>query len=265
MNEEQIKLLAESLGLDTAQVALLGTMIAEAFEKAKDEAKEDGKKEGKEEGKKESEDEKEELKESYEAQIAALHEHANAYGTMIAESVEETASELASIAVDEFIAENTERFTKTEQFERMQGVLNQLKESFEANGFSINENANLDAANAALKESQDAYEGVVSKLNEATETLAKTERTLLFERATSDLSVNQREKAQELLESLTFTNSEEFEKGLTMIVESASSVAPITPDAAATDPVEQLNESKSPLIGAAADYLARNPGFAPRR
>lgn len=256
MNEEQLKVLAEALGLDEASAKLAGEMITEAVDKAKEE----GRKEGKEESDKEKDSEKEEMKEAYELQIASLMESANAYGDSIAASAEATATAMAQTAVDEFIAENTERFAGAEIVERAQSVIQLMTEALEQNGFNINRNAELETVQTALTEANAQFEAQQVKLFEATAARDSMARELKFVVATETLSENQREKARELLEGFEFNTEEEFDKGLGLLVEKAKEVPapieePLNENVEPTTPVQA--KAPSPLLTEAAAYLSR--------
>lgn len=262
MNEEQLKILAEALGLDEAAAKLAGEMIKEAT----DTAKAEGKKEGKEESDKEKEDsdkakdaEKEEMKEAYEAQIASLMESANAYGNSIAASAEATATAMAQTAVDEFIAENTERFVAAETVERAQSAIQLMKEALEQNGFNINTNAELETAQNALQEANAQFESQSVKLFEAVAARDSMARELKFVVASESLSENQREKARELLEGFEFNTEEEFDKGLSLLVEKAKEVpAPVEQTLTeGLDTAPAAAAPKSKLLTEAAAYLNR--------
>lgn len=162
------------------------------------------------------------LNEAHDQAIADLREKANMYGEFIQENLLAKVGEYANYAVEEFIKENRERFVETEEYQRMRSVFGLIKESFESNGFQINENVELDRANAALNEVKASFENSVAALNEAREQVETLERKLILVEATAELTDTQREKVTELLEAVSFDSREEYVNGLGLIVEQVS-------------------------------------------
>jgi predicted component of type VI protein secretion system len=107
----------------------------------------------------------------------------------------------------------------------MQNVFSMMKESFELNGFELNENKKADSLKEALDEVTSQYDEIFSELKESRDQLETVSKALLVEQAFSNLTETQKEKANSLLEGLTFNSSEDFEKGLESIVESVSKKA----------------------------------------
>ena len=239
---EQLKALLESLELSEDTGTQIQTILTEAFAAAK------------EEGKKEAEEENEALKEEL-ANIQAAHdievaylkeqaneygaflkeqaneygaflkEKANAYGESIKESVASTLKEAADYAVDQFITENKERFVQTEQFERMQAAFDYIKEAFERNAFSVNEDLAVTELQESAKKAAAQYDALFEDFTAAREELDKVNRALLLERSTADLADTQKEKVNELLEAVSFDSFDEYKDGIAMIVEQAKAAA----------------------------------------
>jgi hypothetical protein len=154
-----------------------------------------------------------------------IKEAAEAYVAKYTETLKEAAETYAEKAVSEFVEKNEEKFVQTNQFERMQNVFSMMKESFEMNGFELNENKKADSLKEALDEVTSQYDEIFSELKESRDQLETVSKALLVEQAFSNLTETQKEKANSLLEGLTFNSSEDFEKGLESIVESVSKKA----------------------------------------
>ena len=246
MNEE-IKALLEELQLPEETATSITTMLSEAFEKAK----EDGKAEGKEEAMKdadakaaEKDEEKDEeiknLKEMANEYGEFLKEKANAYGDHVKEVLGEKMKEYADFAIEQFITENKERFVETEEYARMRGTFDLIKEAYEQNAFDVRVDAVAQDLQKSLEESTDEYEKVFEALQKANEEVVELKRTMILERATADLADTQKEKVNELLEAVSFDTVEEYADGLALIVEQTKANATATKtNAAAT---EILNE-----------------------
>lgn len=233
---EQLKALLESLELSEETATSIQTILSEAFAAAKEEGKAEGKEEGKAEAKAESDKDAEELKESHELEVAFLKEKANeygehlkekanAYGESIKESVSVKMKEYAEFAVEEFIAENKERFVETEEYARIKSAFDYIKEAFEKNGFNVQEDAQVVELQESLQDSTAKYESLFEDLSAAKEELNNLNRTLILERAVADLADTQKEKVNELLETVSFDSIEEYKDGVAMIVEQAKTVA----------------------------------------
>jgi glutamine synthetase adenylyltransferase len=74
----------------------------------------------------------------------------------------------------------------------------------------------------ALDEVTSQYDEIFSQLKESRDQLETVSKALLVEQAFSNLTETQKEKANSLLEGLSFNSSEDFEKGLESIAESVS-------------------------------------------
>lgn len=268
MNDE-IKALLEELQLPEDTGTKIGELLAEAFEKAKEEGKEEARKES-EDKDAEKEKEVEELKESHDEEIsflkekaneygAFLMEKANAYGDHIKETLTEKVKEYADFAIEQFIAENKERFVETEEYERMKGAFTAIKESFEHNGFDVREDLHAQELQQSLAESTDAYEKVFEELKEAKNEVESLKRTAILENATSDLAETQKEKVNELLENVSFDSLEEYQEGIALIVEQAKSQTVIVTgdDAPLREDVKPAGKTIDPNV---ARYLSR-PGL----
>lgn len=239
---EQMRELLETLNLSEDTVKSIQNLLTEAL----DAAKEEGKAEGKEEVEAENKEKVEELEESiadlearneflmekadeYGAYLmeraneygSFLMEKANAYGDYIKESVTDKVKDYADFAVEQFIAENKERFVETEEYFRIKGAFDMIKESFERNGFDVRDDLAVQELQQSLNESTEEYEKVFEELQNAREAYDEFKREVILERATLDLADTQKEKVQELLESVSFDSTDEFEEGISLIVEQA--------------------------------------------
>lgn len=265
MNEE-IKALLESAGISEETATQLQAILSEALTAAK------------EEGKKEAEDKAEEdskvLKESHEAAISDLMEKANEYGAFLMEKandygnhintmLSEKVQQYADHAIEDFIAENKERFVQTEEYERMQGAFAYIKEAFERNGFDVREDVHVQDLKSSLEESTEQYERVFEDLTAAREEIDALKRKSILSEATANLADTQKEKVNELLEAVSFDSLEEFQSGIALIVEQAQQVAVVP--SPASDELAPLNEevkrSEKAIDPSVAKYVSRSNLF----
>lgn len=253
---DNVKALLETLELSEDTATQIQTVLTEAFAAAKEEAKAEGKEEGKAEAKADADKEKEALEEAHAAEVTFLKEKANEYGDYlkgkaneygetIKESVSGKMKEYADFAVEEFIAENKERFVETEEYARMRSAFDYIKEAFEKNAFTVKEDVAVTELQESLTESTKQYESLFEDLSVAREEIDKLTRTLILERATADLADTQKEKVNELLEAVSFDTLDEYKDGVAMIVEQAKAVSTTTVVVIEERKDEILNEEVS--------------------
>ncbi len=273
MNDE-LKELLEKLDLSEETAIQIQGLLEAAMKAAKEEGEEEGKKKGKEEAEAEAEEEKEALEESHAAEIAFLKEKAeeygaylkgkaNEYGEVVKESVSEKMKEYADYAVEQFIAENKERFVETEEYARMRSAFDYIKEAFEKNAFDVREDAHVVELQESLTEATKQYEDLFEDLALAREELENAKRELILERATADLADTQKEKVVEMLEAVSFDSFEEYEEGIAMIVEQAKGVAePAAPqeELLKENFEEEIPSNMKKVDDSVASYLSR-PGL----
>lgn len=166
------------------------------------------------------------IKEAAEAYIAErqelIKEAAEAYVEHRQEIFKEAAEAYVEKAVSEFVEAKEAEFVNLDLFNRMQTAFGMIKESFELNGFSIVENKKEEALKEAIAEVTSQYDEVYSLLKESQDSNETLQQEITVEKAFAKLTESQREKANRLLENLSFNSFEDFEKGLAVITESVS-------------------------------------------
>lgn len=197
------------------EVALAeATAIAESKSKELDEVKESTTKEI------------DELNESYiqaaagyVQQIKTVSEGADKYISYMKESLVEEFTSYADEVGKEYIKENQEQFDRLAQLDKMTSVFNHLKESFEAHGFYLNEDAKyiqlqgeIAKRDAALQEAQSTITATASALHES-------KRNDLIESVTKDMVLSDKEAIKTLAEHLNTDSLDGFEKVLNVLVE----------------------------------------------
>lgn len=237
MNED-LKQLLEQLDLSEETVTKMQSILEAAIEKAAADKEE------------EAEKEKEEIVENYEAQIAFLKEKAeeygsylkekandygdflkekaNDYGVHVQETLTEKVKEYADYAVEQFITENKERFVQTEEYERIKGAFENIKEAFEYNGFDVRNDVYTQELQSSLNESIEEHGKIFEDLQNARAEIEGLKRSMIFEKATADLAETQKEKVTELLENVSFDSLSEFEEGVALIVEQAKATTVVS-------------------------------------
>lgn len=277
---EQLKALLEKLDLSEETVTGIQTILEEALKAAKEE----GEEEGKAAAKAEADKEKEELEESHAEEVTMLKEKAeeygtflkekaneygdylkgkaNAYGEHIMESVSGKMKEYADYAVEQFITENKERFVETEEYARMRSAFDFIKEAFEKNAFDVREDVAVVELQESLAESTRQYESLFEDMSLAREELDTLKRELILERATADLADTQKEKVNELLESVSFDSLEEYTDGVSMIVEQAkaATVIVVEKEEILKEETAQVSVSNKKVDDSVSAYLSR-PGL----
>lgn len=242
MNDE-IKALLEELNLSEETATQITAVLAEAFEKAKEEGKKEAEVESAEKDK-EIEELKEHIEfimeqaENYGAYLMEkaneygdfLKEKANAYGEHVKDTLTEKVKEYADFAVEQFIAENKERFVETEEYERMKSSFIAIKEAFEYNGFDVREDVHVQELQQSLIESTEEYEKIFEELQNARNEISSLQRQMILEKATADLAETQKEKLNELLENVSFDTTEEFSEGINLLVEQVKSQTVVVAD-----------------------------------
>jgi hypothetical protein len=176
----------------------------------------------------------EEIFEAKDSEIELIKEAAEAYTQNYEQTIKEAADAYATKAVDTFITEQQENFVHADAFKRMSDAFSMMKEAFEMNGFVLQNNKKELALKEALDEVTAQYDEIFEQLTESRSELESFSQAVLAERAFSDLSDVQKDKANKILENLVFNSTEDYEKGLASIVESVSKK---------TDKVESLTEN----------------------
>jgi hypothetical protein len=228
MNEE-LKALQEEFGLSEEGITKLNEMVQGLVDAHKVEI----------------ETLKEETKTWGDALILEMTEKGQAYGDGIKAELTAKLDQYTDYVAEEFIKENKEQLVKTDEYARMKGAFDMIKEAFESNGFSVNEDARLTEMTTKLQESVAAYEKIFGEL-EANKTLLENQsRELFFLNKTRNLADTQVEKVRQLMEAVTFDSKDEFEAGVTMMLEQVKEPA----DKGAE---EMLNEQVDAKAAAAA-------------
>lgn len=188
------------------------------------------------------------LNEAHAAEIAALKVRANEYGLMINESITGQVHAYTDRVVGEFIAEHKEKFETLEESARIKGAFALIKDAFETNGFTINENKALTEATERLEESKALANSLLEESNSLKEKLKITQQALIFEEITGPLADTQKEKVRTLSESVLFEDTEQYTKGIQLIVAQVATATPAPPT--------PLNEQiEKPVNARMAKYL----------
>lgn len=133
---------------------------------------------------------------------------------------------LVEVAVNSVLDENAERFQNAERFDRVAAAFAALEESLNGLGFELNPNqlteAHKEEVEAASRQYANLLESHVdlkAELKEVKEELELAKRAIIFEHATRELPMTVVESLGNLVENVRFDSSEEFCKGLKIMIE----------------------------------------------
>lgn len=179
-----------------------------------------------------------------EAEKEELKEHAQAYADSVRDAVVARVDEYTGMAMKEFIKENEEKFKSLEDYTRMKSIFESVKSSFEQNGFPLNESASIDALRKDVRDSKAAYDSLFEDLIRTRQELDTAKMAIIFEEASKDLTVTQKEKLKTLSESVQFTDVDEFQTTVGLLIEQV--MKPEKPEGGVAEPKKNtLNESFS--------------------
>lgn len=262
MLNQQIKTL---LGEDTISEET-ATKLAELFEAAvaaaveknteeKDAEKAAALKEKTEEveaAKKEAEDAKADAEKSKAEKDEAIAKADKAVADAKEES-EKRVDEAVQAAAERILTENRDQFLALDRLTRTEKALETIKSAFEANGFSLNENAELDQTKQALEEATKALEETKAHAIDLEAALLVSQCAVALNELTADLADTQREKVEALAESIEVSSVEEYRSAVALIVEQAKTSGDKAPAAVVLEEGTKPNAS----MAAAVALLAR--------
>lgn len=218
MLNEQIKSLLgeDTISEDTAQA--LVSLIEAAIEKAvSDKAAE--KDAEKEEALKEKADEIEAVKAEKEEAIAKADQAVKD----AKDEVEKRVDEAIAQATERFLTESKEQFVALDRLNRTEKALEAIKGAFEINGFTLNENLELDQTKARLEEAVAELETAKARSLDLEVSLLSAQCSAALTEATADLAETQKEKVSALVEGVEVSTIEEYRSAIEMIVEQVKS------------------------------------------
>lgn len=190
------------------------------------------------------------LKETHAQEIAALNESILEQVNNAKKEISNKVEGYTAYAMKEYMRENEEKFKNLENLERIQESFKAIKSAFESNGFELKTDETSARLESELNEAKTTLDSVVVKLNEANLDLRNAKNALIFEHVTKNLADTQKEKVQELMESVTFDSTEDYQKAIEIIAEQVISVK--APQASTQT---TLNEEVSPEMKAQKERM----------
>jgi hypothetical protein len=187
------------------------------------------------------------LQEAAEAHSTYLQEQAEAYGEYITEELTAKADEYAKFAVEKFVEEHKKEIVDAEDVKKYKAIFEDVKAAFEKNLAALTIDSTGSDEIASLHEQIDEQKAQYSDLFEqfvdAKKQLEEKGFAEIFESLTVKLADTQKEKINNLLEHISFTDQAEFKKAVEILVEEILSASqkkePITEE---VDPKAKVNE-----------------------
>jgi uncharacterized protein YdcH (DUF465 family) len=172
------------------------------------------------------------------AEVSALAEE---YGKYVQQETAERLNEYAKYAASEFIKEQKDQFVQLDEYNRMKHVFETVKNSFESNGFPVNDEVALTEARKEVETSKTSFNSLFEKHEELKKELETAQQKIIFNEMTAGLTDVQKERLVGLSENVKVDGVEQFRSALKFMVETVTK----TPTTAAAKPTAtKLEESR---------------------
>lgn len=187
-----------------------------------------------------------------------LSEKAEEYGDYRAEMIAEKFNEYSQSIVEQFIEENKDRFVEHAEYNKMKAVFENVKLAFEANLFPLVEDHVVKSLEKRLEESNKQYNRLFKETRVLRQYADYVERQTILESACVDLSDMQKERVEQMTNSIIDLESlkesatslaKEYKTGLRIIA------TPDKPEDSSTKSTD-LYESYAKVLGAAPAFFS---------
>ena len=198
-------------------------------------------------------------------QIKEVTDKANAYAEYVVEEMTQKVDDYCEYVVEKFVKENKERLVESAEYARMAKVLKNIREAFETNFFQLTPEPAAQSLESQLGESKQAFNELFEEHRTLKRQIAdysayvdSENRRSIFTRVTEGMADTQKERLERLVEKANFETLEEYEAGVSLMVDefkqaSTKTSAPVT---------EKKEEKKEVVVESASNdkmkaYLER--------
>lgn len=203
--------------------------------------------------------------EEYEAyaneQIKEVSDKANAYAEYVVEEMTQKVEDYCEYVVERFVRDNKAQLVESAEYARMAKVLKQIREAFETNFFQLDPAPASQSLEKQIEESKKAFNELFEEHRTLKRQIAEysayvdgENRKAVFARVTEGMADTQKERLERLVEKANFENLDEYETGVTLMVEEFKQAATKTDS---SKPVtEEKKETKKVISeGASNDKM----------
>lgn len=244
--EEELKTLLEDLEISEEVFEKLSNFIKEQMEALHQSADDfaelkvqEALEEAKVEGETAVETALEEQAEIHKSEIEEICKKAEDYAEYVKEQMIENVQGYVDHVVEKFVSENEEKFLMLEDYDRIKDSFDMIKEAFEKNGFTLNEDLQTTELKSELKDAEESYNELFTELMESKSELKEMKKILIYEQKTKDLTETQRAKLNKLITSTNIDEDEGiFEEKLGSLMENI--------ELGSGEPTEKLTEEYDP-------------------
>lgn len=170
------------------------------------------------------------------------------------EELDKRVDEAVQAAAERILAESREQFIALDRLTRTEKALEAIKTAFETNGFSLNENFELDRSKEELERVTQLLEAAQAHAADLEAALLISQCSVVLKEMTEDLAATQREKVEALAESVEVSSVEEYRSAVALIVEQVKNSSAKT---SSTD-VSKEKPKPSDSMAAALALLSRS-------
>lgn len=190
-------------------------------------------------------------------QIQEITEKADAYAEYVVEEMTKKVEDYCEYVVEKFVKDNRDKLVETAEYARMAKVLRNIREAFESNFFQLDPEPASKSIEKQLEESKKAFNELFEnhrtlkrQIEDYSNYIDGENRKAIFGRVTEGLADTQRERLERLVEASNFGSLEEFEAGVTLMVDEfkqaiakSSNLTSVKEDK--TKPAQVVSESNS--------------------
>lgn len=171
--------------------------------------------------------EQKQLNKAYTAKrVKQVTEKAEKYADYVVEEMTKKVESYCNYVVENFVKKNKDRLIESAEYARMAKTLSTIRSVFESNYFQLNPIQGSKHLESQLKESNRAFNELFEEhrilkqqINEYSDYIQKENRKAIFNKLTENLSYTQKEKLKILSEKAKFDTIEEFEEGISLMIE----------------------------------------------
>ena len=164
------------------------------------------------------------LQKEFEKEQTKLSETAEAYGEYVLESLTDEVDQYLDYVVEQFISENKAALVESVEYKNMQSVFADMQESFSRHLFQLKPDNTIISVNSKLKDSINENNKTLAELATAKRKNSELQRKLIIEQATKSLTDTQKERIENLVERLKYSNETEFKRGVELMIEEVVTV-----------------------------------------
>lgn len=158
--------------------------------------------------------------------VKQITEKAEKYADYVVEEMTKKVESYCNYVVESFVKKNKERLVESAEYARMAKTLSTIRSVFESNYFQLNPvqgskhlESQLKESNKAFNELFEEHRTLKQQINEYSDYIQRENRKNIFDKLTENLSYTQKEKLKILSEKARFDTIEEFEEGISLMIE----------------------------------------------